>query len=186
MGGRWASKLNSGGSFFARQSFASATPFVVKSTACRSLLLPASGQPRPQTLPLRSFLTPLQGRLVTLRRVWACGATLALRDLKKKKPTPASAEIIYWVVSIVRECLGESPFYLKGFASRWSENFQAACSLASACGCFSQSLHSLWSSASSFRSAPPRTLAPLVPSAHASLPASASGSEVLGMVLREC
>ena len=85
-------------------------------------------------------------------------------------PTPASAEIVHWVVSIVRECLGESTLHLKGFASRWSENFQAASSLASACGCFSRS---------SFRSAPPRTLAPLVPSAHASLPASASGSEVL-------
>ena len=94
---------------------------------------------------------------------------LALRDLKKKMPTPASAEIVCWVVSKVRECLGESPFYLKGFASRWSENFQAASSLASACGCFSRS---------SFRSAPPRTLAPLAPSPNASLPASASGSEV--------
>ena len=77
---------------FARQSFASATPFVVKSTACRSLLLPASGQPRPQTLPV-SFVphsTPGQARYAPAgvgvwRHSCACG------DLKKKMPTPASA-----------------------------------------------------------------------------------------------
>ena len=54
--GRWASMLNFGGSFLARQSFASATPFAVESTACRPLLLPASGQPRPQTLPVVAFV----------------------------------------------------------------------------------------------------------------------------------
>ena len=37
-GGRWASKLSSGGSFLARQSFASATPFVMKSSGRRVLL----------------------------------------------------------------------------------------------------------------------------------------------------
>ena len=64
-GGRWASKLNSPGSFLARESFASATPFAVQSTACCPLLLPASGQPRPQTLPV-SFVphsTPGQARI---------------------------------------------------------------------------------------------------------------------------
>lgn len=35
----------------------------------------ASRQTRPQTLAFRSFLPPLQGGLVALRRGWACGAT---------------------------------------------------------------------------------------------------------------
>ena len=75
-GGRWASMLNSGGSFFARQSFASATPFVVLAAVVASSFaascLASAG---------RSFLC-------SLRRGWACGATLAPAALKKEDAHP--------------------------------------------------------------------------------------------------